>query len=102
MRWSRKIDPLKEGASKSYVNRVTTLINTLLNKAMKEWEWITHKPHIRKFKEPKVRIRWITQEQASKLISELPEHLNYMAQFTLAVSNRFKRVKYFKVRMTIN
>lgn len=85
-------EKLKEGASKSRVNRVTTLLNTLLNKAMKEWEWITNKPHIRKFKEPKVRIRWITQEQASKLISELPKHLSYMTQFTLATGLRESNV----------
>ncbi len=83
---------LREGASKSRVNRVTTLLNTLLNKAMKEWEWISNKPHIRKFKEPKIRIRWITQEQASKLLSELPEHLSNMAQFTLATGLRESNV----------
>jgi len=28
---------LKEGASKTRVNRITTVINTILNKAVKEW-----------------------------------------------------------------
>ena len=31
---------LKEGVSKTRVNRVTNLINTVLNKAVREWEWI--------------------------------------------------------------
>ncbi len=70
---------LNEGVSKSRVNRITTLINTILNKAMKEWEWISTKPHIRKFKEPSIRVRWITQNEANNLITQLPSHLADMA-----------------------
>lgn len=79
---------LKEGVSKTRVNRVTTVINTILNKAVKEWQWLDSKPHIRKFKEPKIRIRWLTQEEAIRLLAELPPHLAAMAHFTLVTGLR--------------
>lgn len=83
---------LKEGVSKTRVNRVTTVINTILNKAVKEWQWLESKPHIRKFKEPSVRIRWLTQDEAVRLITELPDHLAAMARFTLATGLRESNV----------
>jgi len=83
---------LTEKVSKSRVNRITTLINTILNKAMNEWEWISSKPHIRKFKEPTIRIRWISREEANKLIIELPDHLSAMMRFTLATGLRESNV----------
>ena len=83
---------LEEGVSKSRVNQITTLINTILNKAVKEWEWITSKPHIRKFKEPSIRVRWITQDEASNLINQLPPHLADMTKFTLATGLRESNV----------
>lgn len=83
---------LNEGVSPSRVNRITTLINTILNKAVNEWEWITHKPHIRKFKEPSIRIRWIKKEEAERLIKELPDHLAAMTKFTLATGLRESNV----------
>jgi integrase len=83
---------LKEGVSKTRVNRVTTVINTILNKAVKEWEWLDTKPHIRKFKEPNVRIRWLTQDEAARLLTKLPPHLGAMARFTLATGLRESNV----------
>lgn len=83
---------LDEGVSKTRVNRVTTVLNTILNKAFKEWEWLDTKPHIRKFKEPSIRIRWMTQDEAARLISELPDHLADMVRFTLATGLRESNV----------
>ncbi|WP_218139717.1 site-specific integrase [Allochromatium warmingii] len=38
--------------------------------------------------EPKQRIRWLTREEADRLIGELPEHLADMARFSLATGLR--------------
>jgi len=38
--------------------------------------------------EPKRRIRWLTHEEAQRLIDELPEHLAEMVRFTLATGLR--------------
>ena len=60
----------------------------ILNKAVKEWQWLDTKPHIRKFKEPNIRIRWLTQDEAARLLTKLPPHLGAMARFTLATGLR--------------
>lgn len=74
------------------MNRITAVINTILNKAVKEWQWLETKLHIRKFKEPNVRIRWLTQDEAVRLITKLPAHLAAMARFTLATGLRESNV----------
>jgi len=38
--------------------------------------------------EPKRRIRWLTQIEATRLLEELPDHLEQMARFSLATGLR--------------
>lgn len=38
--------------------------------------------------EPKCRVRWLTHEEADRLLAELPGHLAAMARFTLATGLR--------------
>jgi integrase len=83
---------LDEGCTQTRVNRVTTLICSILNKARKEWEWIDNVPHIRKFPELSKRIRWLTREEANRLMHELPDHLEAMARFSLATGLRESNV----------
>lgn len=45
-------------------------------------------PKIPYLPEPKQRIRWITKDQARRLIEELPDHLAAMARFALATGLR--------------
>ncbi len=77
-----------EVAGKTRVNRTTELIRSILNKAHKEWKWIDTVPYIRRFKEGKTRIRWLTSDEADRLMDELPEHTKAMAFFTLATGLR--------------
>ena len=79
---------LNEGNTGTRVNRVTTLIGTILNKAKREWNWIDSVPHIRKFPELKKRVRWLTKEEAERLLLELNEHTAAMMRFTLATGLR--------------
>jgi integrase len=79
---------LATGCSKTRVNRLTSLIGAILNKAKKEWEWIDAVPHIRKFSEPKKRLRWLTPEEVERLLAELPDHTRAMAVFSLATGLR--------------
>lgn len=83
---------LATGCSKTRVNRMTGVIGAILNKAKKEWSWIDETPHIRKFTEPKKRLRWLTQEEAEKLLAMLPDHTRAMAQFSLATGLRESNV----------
>jgi integrase len=83
---------LNTGVSKTRVNRTTTVINTILNKACKEWGWIDTVPHIRKYKEPSVRVRWLTKDEASRLLAQLPPHLEAMVRFSLLTGLRESNV----------
>lgn len=82
---------LKE-AGTTRVNRTTGIVSSILNKACKKWGWIDSVPYIRKFKEDKKRIRWLTQEQAAKLLGELPHHTRPIAVFSLATGLRKSNV----------
>ncbi|HYQ93054.1 MAG TPA: site-specific integrase, partial [Candidatus Competibacteraceae bacterium] len=64
------------------------LIRAILRKGWREWEWIDKAPAIKLYPEPKRRIRWITREQAERLISYLPAHLAAMVRFSLATGLR--------------
>jgi integrase len=64
------------------------VVRAILRKAANEWEWIERAPAVRMLPEPKRRIRWLTHEEAERLIGELPEHLAEMARFSLATGLR--------------
>jgi len=78
----------KRGIANASVNRITALIRAVLRKAEREWGWIERAPSVRRLKEAPGRIRWITREEADRLIEELPEHLAAAARFSLATGLR--------------
>jgi integrase len=77
-----------EGAANATVNRSMEVVRAILRKAANEWEWLDRAPAVRMLPEPKRRIRWLTQEEAERLIGELPEHLAEMVRFSLATGLR--------------
>ncbi len=77
-----------EGVSNATVNRLLEVLRAVLRKAEREWEWIDRAPVVRLLPEPKRRVRWLTREEAEKLLSQLPEHLAAMARFSLATGLR--------------
>lgn len=79
---------LKEGVKPASANRMLALIRAILHKAVREWEWLEKAPVIRLYKEDTRRIRWITRDQANRLIQELPKHLADMCAFSLATGLR--------------
>lgn len=89
-----EIAKIKEetGVTTSTVNRMLALIRSILRKAEREWGWIEKAPVIRLRHESKGRIRWLTTEEASLLVNELPEHLADMVVFTLATGLRLSNV----------
>jgi len=83
-------------AGKTRVNRTTGIISSILNKAHKIWGWIDTVPHIRKFKEEKHRLRWLSKEEVQRLLAELPEHTKDMAIFSLATGLRESNVTHLE------
>lgn len=77
-----------EGVSNATVNRVLEVLRAILRKCVNEWEWLDKMPQVRMLKEPTRRIRFLTREEARRLIAELPPHLADMAAFSLATGLR--------------
>lgn len=92
-----KIDAIKsakqsEGASNGTVNRMLALLRSILNRARQDWEWLDSTPNMRLLPVKSTRIRWLTSNEANRLLNELPEHLNAMARFALATGLRESNV----------
>jgi integrase len=83
---------LSEGVTNATVNRVLEVLRAILRRCVNEWEWLDKAPSIRMLKEPHRRIRYLTREEASRLLHELPEHLADMAEFSLATGLRRSNV----------
>lgn len=80
--------PIDHLAINATLNRYTALVSAILNRAMKDWEWLDTAPSLKRFKEKKGRVRWITPQQAQTLLQELPEHLREAVLFSLATGLR--------------
>jgi integrase len=79
-------------ASPATANRYLALIRAILRRAAFEWEWIDRVPKVKLFREPRRRLRWLTPEQARRLLSELPLHQREAAIFALATGLRQSNV----------
>ena len=65
------------------------LLRAMFRRAMREWEWIDHVPAFKTYnKGGQVRVRWITEEQAEKLLRELPDHQREVVVFALSTGLR--------------
>ncbi|MEI2635429.1 MAG: site-specific integrase [Methylotenera sp.] len=82
----------KVGASNATVNRCMGLVSRVLRKAAFEWEWLDKAVKVRKLPENKIRVRYLTSDEATRLIHELPAHLAAMAKFSLATGLRKSNV----------
>lgn len=80
------------GVSPTTVNRMLEVVRAILRKTQNEWEWLDKVPVIRMRHVEKQRIRWLTLEQANRLLNELPPHLKDMASFSLATGLRASNV----------
>lgn len=81
-----------EGVTLTTVNRIMEVVRAILTKAHREWEWLDKVPVVRMRQVEKNRIRWLTVEEANRLLKELPPHLKDMAAFTLATGLRASNV----------
>lgn len=72
------------------VNSKLSAIRAVLN-AAQGWGWCVA-PKIKPLPVIERRLRWITREEADRLIAELPPHVASMARFSLATGLREKNV----------
>lgn len=91
-----KADREAQGAAPATANRTLEVMRSVLRMALKRG-WVDKLPAIEFLDEPKGRIRWITPEEADRLIEELAkskrtEHLAEMVRFSLATGLRASNV----------
>ena len=83
---------LQTGVSNGTVNRMLAVVRAILRKSAIEWEWLDKATKIRFLAEPVCRIRFLTRDEAAKLIYELPYHLAAMVTFSLETGLRQSNV----------
>jgi integrase len=83
---------LNDNVSNATVNRMLQVLRAILRAARDDWEWVDRIPKVRMLPEPKRRVRWITREEADRLLNALPGHIAAMARFTLSTGLRESNV----------
>ena len=83
----------KERVSSGTVNRTLALLRSVLRTAVNDWEWIDRAPKVRLLREESGRVRFLTKEEAARLLSELPEHLAPVVGFSILTGLRQRNVR---------
>lgn len=86
-----RLKKAKRERANGTVNRYLATLRSVLKMAERE-EMVERAPHIRLLPEPQKRVRWITQEEAGRLLDALPDHLRPAAAFSLATGLRQSNV----------
>lgn len=84
------------GTRPATVNRLLALIRSILRRARDDWEWIDRIPKVRLIPESTRRVRWLTHEEAKRLLAALPPLQRDLAQFGLATGLRQRNVTHLK------
>ena len=75
------------GVKNSTANTWLSIVTTILSNAQK-WEWITAVPKVERLPVTEKRLRWLTRDEADRLLAELPDYLKPLVQFSLATGLR--------------
>lgn len=73
------------------LNRYLSALRACLNAAAKAG-WIIRAPKIEEYREPKVRIRWLSLQERARLLGAAPEHWASLIRFSLATGLRQSNV----------
>jgi integrase len=92
----RHLEAKKKETSASTANRHLSFLSAVLNAAVKEYGWLAAKPHLKKYREPKGVVRYLTVAEIERLLTELPNHHRDMVEFALATGLRQGAVKRLK------
>jgi integrase len=77
-----------EGVAPATVNRVTEVLRAILRKCADDWEWTDRAPKVRRLRDPTRRVRYLSREEAQRLLEHLPMHMADMASFYLSTGLR--------------
>lgn len=90
--WSIVQGELGKGNKPATVNRYLATVRSLLRMARDEWQWIDNFPKVRLLGGEVERDRWLTREEADKLIAACPDHLAALVRFALATGCRAREI----------
>ncbi|HEY1286714.1 MAG TPA: site-specific integrase [Burkholderiales bacterium] len=90
--WSICQRELVKGNKPATVNRYLAVIRGVLRTARDEWQWIDNFPKIRLLPGEVERDRWLTREEADKLIAACAPHLAAIVRFALATGCRASEI----------
>ena len=79
-------------STRATTNRYMGHIRAVLRRAANDWEWLDKSPKVPMYPISNKRIRWITPNEAERLLSLLPEHQADMARFALSTGLRQRNV----------
>ncbi len=74
--------------SRATANRYLALVRAVLKRAAGPWQWIEKAPAVSLFPEAKRRVRWLTKQEATRLLDALPTHQKQLTRFALATGLR--------------
>ncbi|HCY16210.1 MAG: integrase [Curvibacter sp. GWA2_64_110] len=86
--WAVIQGELKKGNKPATVNRYLATVRALLRMARDEWQWIDTFPKIRLLPGEVERDRWLTHEEAERLIRCCAPHLAALVRYALATGCR--------------
>jgi integrase len=75
-------------SSRATANRYLALVRALLRRAAGPWQWIEKAPPVSLYPEVKRRVRWLSKEEAVRLLQALPPHQRQPVRFALATGLR--------------
>ncbi len=90
--WNVVQGQMKKGNAPASINRYLATIRSLLRIARDEWQWVDSFPKIRLLTGEVERDRWLTREEANRLISACPPHLAALVRFALATGCRAREI----------
>lgn len=90
--WSVVQGEFKKGNLPATVNRYLATLRCLLRMARDEWQWLDSVPKIRMLGGEVERDRWLTREEADRLIRFCPEHLAAVVRFALTTGCRAREI----------
>jgi integrase len=90
--WSVVQGELQKGNKPATVNRYLALMRCLLRMARDEWQWIDTFPKIRLLHGEVERDRWLTREEADRLVAACSLHLAAIVRFALATGCRAREI----------
>ena len=90
--WRITQGELRRGNRPATVNRYLSLARNLLRTARDEWQWVESIPKIRLLSGEVERDRWLTREEADRLLAACPPHLSAIVRFALATGCRAREI----------